>query len=465
MKTASPLTLFDKVWQRHVILERDGATLLHVGRHLVHDGSRNAFQQLYDHGLNLRRPDRTFATPDHYVPTETRILSDVAAEKQEMVLALNRNARQFNFPIFPLGDERQGIVHVVGPEQGITLPGLVIVCGDSHTATHGAFGALAFGVGTSEVAHVLATQALWQIKPKSFRIDVAGTLPRFVTAKDLILHIICHIGANGAGGHVLEYAGSAIRGLSMEGRMTLCNMSIEAGARAGMIAPDDLTFAYLRGRRYAPSDDFDEAVQDWRTLHTDADAVFDREVRLDASAVVPMLTWGTSPQDAAAAAGSVPDPDSFSDPVRRAAARDSLAYMGLSPRQALETVAIDRVFIGSCTNARIEDLRAAAGVLQGRRVRVPTMVVPGSTQVKRQAEQEGVARILTEAGVQWRESACSMCSGTNGDVAQPGQRVVSTTNRNFVGRQGKNVRTHLASPETAAACAVAGRLIDPRELP
>ncbi|WP_460490330.1 3-isopropylmalate dehydratase large subunit [Bordetella tumbae] len=456
--------MFDKVWQRHAILERDGATLLHVGRHLVHDGSRNAFQQLHDHGLLLRRSERTFATPDHYVPSATRNLSDVVDEKREMVVALSRNAKAFGIPIFPLGNEYQGIVHVMGPELGITLPGLVIVCGDSHTATHGAFGALAFGIGTSEVAHVLATQTLWQIKPKSLRIHVAGELATDTTAKDLILHIISQIGANGAGGYIVEYAGSAVRALSMEGRMTLCNMSIEAGARAGMIAPDSVTFDYLRGRRYAPDQDFDAAVQDWQTLRTDVGASFDREVQFNASAVSPMLTWGTSPQDGVPAAGCVPDPSSFSDPMRQAAARNSLAYMGLEPGQALRTLAVNRVFIGSCTNGRIEDLRAAASLLKGRKVRVPTLVVPGSTKVKTQAEQEGLARILIEAGAEWRESACSMCSGTNGDIGNPGERIVSTTNRNFVGRQGKNVRTHLASPLTAAACAIVGRLIDPREL-
>jgi 3-isopropylmalate/(R)-2-methylmalate dehydratase large subunit len=465
--SAAARTLFDKVWERHAILEKDGTTLLHVGRHLVTDGSRNAFQKLRDQRLPVRRPDRTFATPDHYVPTVSRSMSDVAeASQREMVIALDRNASEHRIPIFPLGDNRQGIVHVVGPELGITLPGLVIVCGDSHTSTHGAFGALAFGIGSSEVAHVLATQALWQVKPKALRITVDGVLQSHATAKDLVLHVISQIGAAGAGGHVIEYAGSAVRALTMEGRMTLCNMSIEAGARAGLVAPDEVTFDYLRGRPYAPQGAlFEQAVREWRTLHSDAGARFEKEIRIDAAVVRPMLTWGTSPQDGVAADGCVPDPDSFRDAGRRAAARDSLAYMGLTPGQRLDSVVVDRVFIGSCTNARIEDLRAAASVLSGRRVRVQTTVVPGSTLVRAQAEAEGIARVLMDAGVEWRESGCSMCAGTNGDIAEPGQRVVSTTNRNFVGRQGKNVRTHLASPITAAACAVAGHLVDAGSLP
>ncbi|GAA5233122.1 3-isopropylmalate dehydratase large subunit [Verticiella sediminum] len=465
MTTApTPRTLFEKVWQRHAILEREGSTLLHVGRHLVHDGSRNAFQQLRERGLPVLRPDRTYATPDHYVPTTSRRLDDgLEPAKQEMALALERNAGEFRIPIYALNSDRQGIVHVVGPEQGITLPGLVIVCGDSHTSTHGAFGALAFGIGTSEVAHVLATQTLWQVKPRAMRIAFAGTLPEHASAKDLILAVIAHIGAAGATGHVIEYTGPAIQALSMEGRMTLCNMSIEAGGRAGMIAPDATTYAYLRGKPHAPQGAaFDQAVTEWDGLRSDAGVRYEREVAFDAAGVSPMLTWGTSPQDAAPAAGQVPDPADLRA-ERRDAARQALAYMGLAPGQRLESVTVDRVFIGSCTNARIEDLRIVAGMLRGRRVRVPTLVVPGSTRVRHQAEAEGLARILTEAGAEWRESACSMCSGTNGDIANAGERVVSTTNRNFVGRQGPGVRTHLASPATAAACALAGRLTDPRQ--
>ncbi|WP_326537502.1 3-isopropylmalate dehydratase large subunit [Pseudorhodoferax sp.] len=463
--TAAPRTLFEKIWQRHAVREQEGATLLHVGRHLVHDGSRNAFQLLRDRGLAVRRPDRTFATPDHYVSTRAHALDAIAQPAhQEMVRALERNAAAFRVPLFGLGDARQGIVHVVGPEQGVTLPGLVIVCGDSHTSTHGAFGALAFGIGTTEVAHVLATQCLWQLRPRTMRIRAEGALQPGTSAKDLVLAIIAQIGAAGATGHVIEYAGAAVRALSMEARMTLCNMSIEAGGRAGMVAPDASTFDYLRGRPHAPAGaDFDAAVRDWRTLRSDVGARFDREILVDATAVAPMLTWGTSPQHAVAVDGRVPDPEQLADEAQRAAARQALDYMGLAGGQPLNGVAVDQVFIGSCTNARIEDLRAAAAVLRGRRVRVPTMVVPGSSLVRAQAEREGIAAILRAAGADWRESACSMCSGTNGDIAAPGQRVVSTTNRNFVGRQGPGVRTHLASPATAAACAVTGRLADPRE--
>jgi 3-isopropylmalate/(R)-2-methylmalate dehydratase large subunit len=461
-----PSTLFDKIWRRHAVLEREGATLLHVGRHLLHDGSRNAFVALKSRGISVHRPDRTFATPDHYVSTLHRDIDGITVPAhREMVRALGANAAEHGITVFGLRDARQGIVHVVGPEQGITLPGLVIVCGDSHTSTHGAFGALAFGIGTSEVAHVLATQSIWQVRPRSMRIRVDGKLPAHSTAKDLILAIIAQVGTSGGTGHVIEYAGTAIEALSMEARMTVCNMSIEAGARAGLIAPDTTTFAYLQGRPHAPKGEhWTRAVDDWNTLRTDAGAAFDREHALNASSLAPMVTWGTSPQDVIAIDGRVPDPADAPTETRRDELRHALDYMGLVPGSAVADVPLDRVFIGSCTNARIEDLRVAAGVVSGRRVRVPTVVVPGSTQVKLQAEHEGLDRIFRDAGIEWRESGCSMCAGTNGDIGQPGERVASTTNRNFVGRQGKDVRTHLVSPATAAASALAGRLADVRQL-
>lgn len=459
-----PLTLFEKIWRRHAILEREGATLLHVGRHLIHEGSHNAFQALKERGIQVRRPERTFGTPDHYVPTRGRDLSLIAEPaRRDMVIALEANTTEQKITMFGLDDSRQGIVHVVGPEQGITLPGLVIVCGDSHTATHGALGALAFGIGASEVAHVLATQALWQTKPRAMRIRVDGSLADGVYAKDLILSIIATISAAGATGHVIEYAGTCIEGLTMEARMTLCNMSIEAGGRAGMIAPDETTFAYLKGRPYAPKDtEWDEAVKDWRSLRTDEGARFDREVFIDASSVAPMVTWGTSPQDAVAIDGHVPDPAEASTQERGSAMQEMLAYMDLRPGDAVATVPIDRVFIGSCTNSRIEDLRVVADIVAGKRAVVPTLIVPGSGLVKAQAEREGLHLIFRNAGMEWLEPGCSMCVGMNGDIARPGERCASTTNRNFVGRQGKDVRTHLVSPATAAASALTGRLTDPR---
>lgn len=466
MNPVVPSTLFEKIWQRHVVLQDEGSALLHIGRHLVHEGSRNAFQVLADHGLPVRCPERTFATPDHYVAT-TREGTTASADprKQAMVDALASNTRAQGVHFFGLDDVRQGIVHVVGPEQGISLPGLIIVCGDSHTATHGALGALAFGIGSSEVAHVLATQSLWQARPKTMRISVQGHLRAGVCAKDLILAIISRIGAGGAVGHVIEYAGSAISDLDMEGRMTLCNMSIEAGARAGMIAPDEKTFAYIKGRPHAPSaQHWHAAVADWQTLHSDPDASFDAEFVLDAQSVSPMVTWGTSPQDACALDDVVPDPGRQTDPARRDAMRHALDYMGLQPGQALADVGVDRVFIGSCTNGRIEDLRAAAQVFAGRTVCVPTLVVPGSSLVRQQAQAEGLDVIFEAAGVQWRQSGCSMCVGMNGDTAAPGERTASTTNRNFIGRQGQEVRTHLVSPATAAASALTGRLTDARHL-
>ena len=461
-------TLFDKIWDRHTIVTRpDGATLLHVGRHLVHDGSRAGFRTLAEKGLRLRHPERTFGTPDHYVSTLSHDLAAIVEpNRREMVSALTANARDQGFTLFDLGDARQGIVHVVGPEQGITQPGLLMVCGDSHTATHGALGALAFGIGASEVAHVLATQTLWQSrKPRSMRVTVDGTLGAGVTPKDVILAIIAQIGAAGGTGHVIEYAGSVFRAMSVEGRMTVCNMSIEAGARAGMVAPDESTFAYLQARPYAPKGAaWDQALAWWRTLPSDAGAVFDHEVHLDGSAITPMATWGTSPEDAAPVTGHIPDPASIEDPDRREAMQRALDYMGLRAGMAVADIPIDRVFIGSCTNSRIEDLRAAAAVARGRQAIIPAMVVAGSGLIKLQAEAEGLDRIFRYAGFEWREPGCSMCVGMNGDLVAAGQHCASTSNRNFMGRQGRGARTHLVSPASAVAAAVTGRLADVRQL-
>jgi 3-isopropylmalate/(R)-2-methylmalate dehydratase large subunit len=467
--TAAPRTLLDKIWQRHAVVEReDGRTLLYVDRHLIHDGSRRAFEVLGERGLPVSRPDRTFGTPDHYVPTTSRDIAAIdESDRRQMVEAIGRNGAAHGITIFGLDDARQGIIHVVGPEQGISQPGMVLVCGDSHTSTHGALGALAFGIGASEVSHVLATQTLWQSKPKAMRIAVEGKLGAGVGAKDVILAIIARIGAGGAVGHAVEYTGSAIRGLSMEGRLTVCNMSIEAGARAGMIAPDDTTIAYLQGRPYAPkSAQWDQAVAHWRSLPSDPGARFDREVTLDAAEIAPMMTWGTSPEDAAAITGRVPDPAAITDPERRAAMVKALDYMGLAPGTAFDGIKVDRVFIGSCTNSRIEDLRLAAKIAKGRKVAstVHAMVVPGSGLVKRQAEAEGLDRVFREAGLDWGEPGCSMCVGMNGDLVASGARSASTSNRNFVGRQGPGARTHLVSPAMAAAAAVTGAFTDVRKL-
>ena len=464
-----PRTLFEKIWERHKIVERDdGQTLLYIDRHLIHDGSRRAFEVLAERGLPVRRPDRTFGTPDHYVPTDSRSLDAIAdPEGRRMVEAIGRNAKAHNVTIFGLDDPRQGIIHVVGPEQGLTQPGLVMVCGDSHTSTHGALGALAFGIGASEVAHVLATQTLWQRKPKTMRITVDGTLGAGVTGKDVILAIIAKIGTAGAVGHAIEYAGSTIRALSMEGRFTVCNMSIEAGARAGMIAPDDTTIAYVEGRPYAPKGtQWEAAAAFWRRLPSDPGARFEREVTLDGSAIAPMVTWGTSPEDAAPITARVPDPAAVADGERRAAMTKALDYMGLTPGTAIAEIPVQRVFIGSCTNSRIEDLRLAARVALGRKVAasVHAMVVPGSGLIKRQAETEGLDRVFTDAGFEWRNAGCSMCVGMNGDLVAAGDRCASTSNRNFVGRQGKGARTHLVSPMMAAAAAVTGRFTDVRAL-
>ncbi|MET0508007.1 MAG: 3-isopropylmalate dehydratase large subunit [Burkholderiaceae bacterium] len=464
-----PRTLFEKIWHPHVVMRRDdGQELLHVDRHLVQDGSAPAFEMLRQRSITVRRPDLAFATPDHYVPTGARTLDAIAdPEKRAMAQALEDDSRTAGIRFFGLDDERQGIVHVVGPEQGLSQPGALIVCGDSHTSTHGAVGALAFGIGASEVAHVLATQTLWQRRPKSLAVVVDGRLGDGVTAKDLILAVIGRLGTSGATGYVIEYRGEAVRALSMEGRMTLCNMSIEAGARAGMVAPDETTFAWLAGRPFSPRGAaFDEAVARWRRLPTDEGACFDREIVIDGAAVAPMVTWGTSPEHVVPVSADVPDPTSETDAERRDAMAAALDYMGVTAGQRLTNLSVDRVFIGSCTNGRIEDLRAAAAVVRGRNVAdgVEAWVVPGSGLVKRQAEDEGLDRVFIAAGFQWRHAGCSMCLGTNGDQVAPGKRCASTSNRNFVGRQGPGARTHLMSPAMAAAAAVTGRITDVREL-
>jgi 3-isopropylmalate/(R)-2-methylmalate dehydratase large subunit len=463
-----PRTLLDKIWRAHVVVDRgDGHHLLYIDRHLLHDGSAAGFAELRARGLPLRRPELALATPDHFNASSARTLDAIPDPRhRQLVASMRSNTAQAGIRLFFLDDQRQGIAHVVGPEQGFSLPGSTLVCGDSHTATHGALGALAFGIGSSEVAHVMATQCLWQRQPKALRITVNGQLGPGVFAKDLILAVIARIGAAGGVGHVIEYAGPAVRALSIEGRLTLCNMSIEAGARAGMVAPDDTTFAHLAGRPLAPTGAlWDQALAAWRRLPSDDGAVFDTEVALDASQITPMVTWGTSPQDALPVSAHVPDPDQAADPARRAALQQALAYMGLQPGQALQGLAVDRVFIGSCTNSRIEDLRAAAAVVHGRQARVPAWVVPGSGLVKQQAEAEGLDQVFRAAGFDWREPGCSMCVGMNGDTGQPGQRIASTSNRNFMGRQGRDVRTHLMSPAMAAAAAVTGHLTDLRRLP
>jgi 3-isopropylmalate/(R)-2-methylmalate dehydratase large subunit len=464
-----PQTLLEKIWNRHCIMERDdGQVLLFIDTHMVQDGSAPAFEMLRRRGIAPRAPHRTFSTPDHYVPTDSRDMASISdPEKRAMADALVNDSARAGITCFGIDDPRQGILHVTGPEQGLTWPGTVLVCGDSHTSTHGALGALAFGIGATEVSQVLAAQAIWQRKPKTMRITVDGALGAGVTAKDIILAIIARIGAAGATGHVIEYAGSAITGLSMEGRLTVCNMSIEAGARAGMVAPDDVTFRYLSGRPYAPrGPEWEKALAHWRTLPTDAGAEFDREVSLHARDIVPMVTWGTSPENAVPITGRVPDPSDAAGAEQRATMERVLDYMGLVPGMVMTDVSIDRVFIGSCTNGRIEDLRAAAAIVDGRKVAdtVEAWVVPGSGLVKAQAEAEGLDRIFKAAGFQWRYAGCSMCLGTNGDQVPAGKRCASTTNRNFVGRQGPGSRTHLLSPVMAAAAAVTGRLTDVRQM-
>jgi 3-isopropylmalate/(R)-2-methylmalate dehydratase large subunit len=462
---SEPQTLIDKLWSAHEIIRReDGAALLWVDRHYVHEGSFLAFTQMKERRGSVAEPGLTFGTADHYVPTR-RDRPVVDPTIAAMVTDFETNVSASHISNFGLSDPRQGIVHVVGPEQGLTLPGLLIVCGDSHTSTHGAFGAYAFGIGASEVAHVLMTQTIWQNKPKRMRIAVNGKASAGIAAKDIALAIIARIGADGAQGHAIEYAGSAVTALSMEGRLTLCNLSIEAGGRCGMVAPDAATFAYLKDRPYAPkAAAFDRAVEDWSALVSDKDAAFDREVTLDANGIAPIVTWGTTPDDALPIDGTVPDPARERDPVRAKYLRDALDYMGITPGKKLTDITIDRVFIGSCTNSRIEDLRAAAAVLAGRVSKVPGLVSPGSTTVKRQAEQEGLDRIFRDAGLEWVDSGCSMCVGINGDIVPPGERCASTTNRNFRGRQGPGARTHLMSPAMVAAAAVTGHLADARPL-
>jgi 3-isopropylmalate/(R)-2-methylmalate dehydratase large subunit len=465
----APRTLFDKIWDSHLVhAQADGTCILYVDRHLVHEvTSPQAFEGLRLAGRGVRRPDAALAVPDHNVPTKDRALGIADEESRIQVETLERNAADFGITIFRMDDVRQGIVHIIGPEQGFTQPGMTIVCGDSHTSTHGAFGALAFGIGTSEVEHVLATQTLQQKPARNMRITVDGDLPPGVTAKDMILAIIGHIGTAGGTGHVVEYAGDAIRALSMEGRMTVCNMSIEAGARAGLIAPDETTFAYLRGRPMAPkAGAWEQALSWWRTLPSDPGARYEREEVLRAADIAPMVTWGTSPEDVVPIDGTVPDPAAMADANKAQAWRRSLDYMGLAPGQRMTDVAIDTVFIGSCTNGRIEDLRAAAAVARGRRVAdsVRAMIVPGSGLVKLQAEEEGLDRIFVEAGFDWREPGCSMCLAMNADRLSPGERCASTSNRNFEGRQGRGGRTHLVSPAMAVAAAVTGRLADVRAL-
>jgi 3-isopropylmalate/(R)-2-methylmalate dehydratase large subunit len=459
-------TLFEKIWSRHVVAEGPGGqALLYVDRHLLHEGSTHALARLEKKGRAVRRPEACVATADHYVPTAPGAGEIADPEVRAMVSDLGRHTARLGITFFGRGEPRQGIVHVIGPEQGVTQPGILLVCGDSHTATHGAFGALAFGIGSTEVEHVLATQCLWQRKPRAMRITVTGARPFGVMAKDVILSIIARIGAGGGVGYAVEYAGPAIRAMSMDERMTVCNMSIEAGARAGMVAPDETTFAYLEGRPFAPRGErWDRALAFWKTLPSDPDARFDREVTLDAGLFAPTVTWGTSPQDALPITERVPDPAAAGDAARRASMERALDYMGLTPGAPLAGIAVSRVFIGSCTNSRLEDLRAAAAVARGRRAVVPAWVVPGSGPVKRAAEAEGLDRVFTDAGFEWREPGCSMCVGMNGDTAAAGERVASTSNRNFEGRQGKGARTHLMSPAMAAAAAVTGRLTDVRAL-
>ena len=462
-------TLAQKVWDAHVVRRAEGEPdLLYIDLHLVHEvTSPQAFDGLREAGRPVHRPDLTIATEDHNVPTVDidQPIADPVSRTQ--VETLRRNCAEFGVRLHPMGDIDQGIVHVVGPQLGLTQPGMTIVCGDSHTSTHGAFGALAFGIGTSEVEHVLATQTL-PLKPfKTMAVTVEGDLPPGVTAKDLVLAVIARIGTGGGQGHVIEYRGAAVRSLSVEGRMTVCNMSIEAGARAGMIAPDDVTFAYLRGRPHAPSDEeWDVAVEYWRTLRTDDDATFDKEVVIDASELTPFVTWGTNPGQGAPLDASVPDPASYDDDNARGAAERALHYMGLQPGTPLRDIAVDTVFVGSCTNGRIEDLRAAADVLRGHKVHdgVRMMIVPGSFQVRAAAEAEGLDKVFTDAGAEWRFAGCSMCLGMNPDTLSPGQRAASTSNRNFEGRQGRGGRTHLVSPQVAAATAVVGKLAAPADL-
>lgn len=463
----APKTMFEKIWESHVVREESGQpALLYVDLHLVHEvTSPQAFEGLRLARRSVRRPDLTISTVDHNVPTRNRmVIEDEISRKQ--IETLRANAAEFGLTHYGIESDRQGIVHVIGPELGYTRPGMVIVCGDSHTSTHGAFGSFALGIGTSEVEHVLATQCIPQRKPKTMEVRVDGTLPFGVTAKDVILGIIGRIGVDGGVGHVIEYTGEAIRDLSMEGRMTVCNMSIEGGARAGMIAPDETTFDYMKGRRFMPSGvEWDAAVEAWRGIVTDDGAIFDQTVVVDAAQLEPNVTWGTNPGMVVGVTGRVPNPESYEDAADRAAAERALEYMGLKAETPIEEIKIDRVFLGSCTNGRMEDLRAAAEVIKGRKVSdsVYAMVVPGSMAVKKQAEEEGLDAVFKEAGFDWRDAGCSMCLGMNPDTLQPGERCASTSNRNFEGRQGKGGRSHLVSPQMAAAAAIAGRFVDIRE--
>ncbi len=462
-------TLYEKIWDEHVILTNDqGTSLIYVDRHLVHEvTSPQAFEGLHLANRRVFRPRQTFATMDHNVSTRTKDLSRIQADSRIQMQALEKNCWEFGVKLFDFQDPYQGIVHVIGPELGITQPGMVIVCGDSHTSTHGAFGALAFGIGTSEVEHVLATQTLQQKKAKTMKILVEGTLGRGVTAKDIILYIIGRIGTAGGTGYVIEYAGSAIRNLSMEGRMTMCNMSIEAGARAGMIAPDEKTFAYIKGKRYAPEGkDWTKAVAYWRRLSGDPDAQFDKVIELKAGEIAPQVTWGTSPGQVTGVDGYVPDPENYSDPVTRLGARNALKYMDLKPGTRIQDIRIDKVFLGSCTNGRIEDLRAGAEIAKGKKVarHVQAIVVPGSAHVRALAEDEGLDKIFKESGFEWRFAGCSMCLGMNDDQLSRGERCASSSNRNFEGRQGPGGRTHLMSPQMTAAAAIAGHIVDIRSL-
>ena len=466
---SGPKTLFDKIWDAHLVhRQEDGTCLIYIDRHLVHEvTSPQAFEGLRNAGRKVRSPERTLAVADHNVPTTDRSVGIEDSESRIQVEALEANAADFGVPYFGMDDIRQGIVHVIGPEQGFTQPGMTIVCGDSHTATHGAFGALAFGIGTSEVEHVLASQTLIQKPAKNMRITVEGDVPEHVTAKDIILAIIGKIGTAGGTGHVIEFAGEAIANLSMEGRMTVCNMAIEAGARAGMIAPDEKTFAYLKGRPMAPSGElWDKAVSWWQSLPSDAGAKYDTEITLKAADIVPTVTWGTSPEDALPITAEVPDPKKISDMARRAKIERAIEYMGLQAGMKLTDIKIDTVFIGSCTNSRIEDLRAAAAIADGQKVKVGirAMVVPGSGLVKQQAEEEGLDKIFIASGFEWREPGCSMCLAMNADKLSPGERCASTSNRNFEGRQGRGGRTHLVSPQMAVAAAINGHLSDVRSL-
>ena len=460
-------TLFEKIWAKHVITQRgDGDSLLYIDRHLIHDLHFRSFAALTAKGLKIRDPEKLFAVPDHSVPTTAKVITDISAgEMREAVEVLEQSAEELGFRHFSITDDRHGIVHMVGPEQGITLPGLTLVCGDSHTSTHGALGCIAFGIGATEIEHVLATQTLWQRKPNTMRINITGQLGFDISGKDVVLAVIRELGAAGGTGYAIEYAGPVISALSMEGRMTICNMAIEAGARSGIVAPDDRTIEYCADRPYAPKGEhWDEAVAYWRTLSSDHNVMFDKEVTLDGGAITPMVTWGNSPQWALPVTETIPDPGDEPDPLVRADMEATLEYMDLKPGMPLSGIAVDTVFIGACTNSRIGDLRAAAEVAKGRHAQVRTLVVPGSGLVKKQAEAEGLHRIFSDAGMEWREPGCSMCAAINGDMLAPGERSASTSNRNFRGRQGAGSRTHLVSPAMAAAAAVTGHITDVRTL-